>query len=143
MGRHWLSSTEQRRGTNGNGNLDSCVFQLSEEREGDKEKGELNMSDEMAEKKAQEEQHQKTDQEKAQEEANKRLWALQLVLDPVTGQFAMIPNENVRTRQQVDALLAAATNNSLIGAVAMQILAVLGQSKPKSGGGFGKLFRGR
>ncbi len=100
------------------------------------------MSDEMAEQKAQEEHQEQTVEQKAQEEANKRLWGLQLVLDPVTGQFAMIPNENVRTRQQVDALLAAGTNNSLIGAIAMQVLAVLGQGKSKGGGGFGRLFRG-
>ena len=100
------------------------------------------MSDEMAERKIQEDQQQKTEAEKAQEAVTERSWALQVWLDPVTGRSGMTVNKNVKTRQQVDALLTVAMNDSLISAIALQILALLSQGKPKRGGGFGRLFRG-
>lgn len=72
------------------------------------------MSDEMAEKAAADTKAQEEAQAKAQEELNKRLLMVQLVVDPITGQFARMPNENVTKQWQLDGILFTALKNELI-----------------------------
>jgi hypothetical protein len=99
------------------------------------------MSDEMAEKAAQEAKDKEAAQKAAEEELQKRLLVVQLVVDPTTGQFARMPNENVSKQYQLDGILYMALKSELIASVIKAVRAELDQrDESKKGKG---LFRGR
>lgn len=63
------------------------------------------MSDQESEKKVQEEMETK----KKQEEAQKRMWIIQLVRDPEVGQTFIVPSQNVQKQWQLDLMLDQAS----------------------------------
>lgn len=99
------------------------------------------MSDKVAEEKEKEEAEAK----KKAEEAQKKLWVIQIVRDPDTGNTFVQPGQNVTKQWQLDLMLAQATRSiemtrqaKIIGELFVNILKGAGMIKEKK-----SFFKGR
>ena len=79
------------------------------------------MSDEVAEKKEQEEAAAK----KKLEEAQKRLWILQIVRDPANGQTLLVPVQNVQKQWQLDLMLGQIVKQQELTSLSRAIVELL------------------
>jgi len=83
------------------------------------------MSDEFAERVEKERVEDKTKEQLEAEERQKRLWALTLVLDPVTNDFSMFPNANIKKNGQLEHMVHMASQNLLINNIVRSIVTEL------------------
>ncbi len=100
----------------------------------------------MSDKVAEEREQESAEAKKKLEETKKRLWVVQLVRDPDTGNTNVIPVQNVQKQWQLDLMLNQATQQQemtkqsrVTAELMMNVLKGAGVIKAKGKG----IFKGR